>query len=180
MQYQLLPKNHYLFKQGDLQKRFFGIISGKLSIRTIIKKEPEEKKEINTIDRSSSTNMAGYLQHMSSNTISNFLHDKMRKKINYESPDLVKEEVLAIVSTGYCIGHYAVAYDIPRTASAYSLEDTHLFYLDKSYFEISIQKDIVKADQDRRIFLLERLPIIECITKMEDYVTRIVPIVYIT
>jgi hypothetical protein len=171
MQHQLLKKNNYLFKQGDHHKRFFGLICGKISIRTIVKNELDEKKEM--LPSQSNAQLNGYYSNNNVNA------DKGRRKIDYESPDLLKEEILAIITGGHCLGHYAVAYDIPRTASAYAIEDTDLFYLDKSYFEISFQKDIVKADQDRRLFLLERLPILKNITKMEDYVTRLVPIVII-
>jgi hypothetical protein len=100
-----------------------------------------------------------------------------KKKSGKDLAEVLKEEELASISGGNCFGHYAAAYDIARTASAYSVEDTYLFYLDKNYFEIAFQKDIVKADNERRLFLLDRLPILESITKVEDYITRIIPIV---
>ena len=103
--------------------------------------------------------------------------DKIKIRKLTTEKEIPKEEILATISDGHCFGHYAVAYDMPRTASAYSIEDTHLFYLDKNNFELSFQKDIVKADQERRNFLSDRLPILDCITKMEDYITRVVPIV---
>jgi CRP-like cAMP-binding protein len=205
-----------LFKQGDLNKTFYGIISGKISIRIMIKDESGDvknnsNKDVQYINIPSSVNTptASNNNHITFNTtaggstpanqnnkflslnyvgrgssniaIPNSDRSKLaRMKSEPAIQENMKEEVLAVFTGGNCFGQYAVAYDIPRTASAYSIEDTHLFYLDKSYFEISFQKDIVKADQDRKHFLINRLPILENITKIDDYITRIVPIVKIS
>lgn len=48
--------------------------------------------------------------------------------------DTQEEEERNILTEGMCFGEWGIIYNIPRTASAYSLEQTYLFSLDKEVF----------------------------------------------
>lgn len=96
------------------------------------------------------------------------LHRKHLKK-DYEEVEKVQ------IGNGMCFGEWGLVYNIPRTASAITVEDTHLFYLDKDNFDSSFSKCIARADIFKKNFILKKIPFIKSIGRIEDYLKRIIP-----
>lgn len=99
---------------------------------------------------------------------------------NLNNLELVNQHDLEIEKTqlieGMCFGEWALMYNIPRTASAYTVE-CDLFYLDKEYFDITFHRSIVRADIERKNFLIKKLPTLKHFGKVEDYLKKIMPVV---
>jgi CRP-like cAMP-binding protein len=78
---------------------------------------------------------------------------KIANQIEYD----MEKEVM-ILTNGMAFGEWAMIYNIERTASAYTIEDTHLFYLSKEYFELVFSRGILRADNEKKNFILKRIP----------------------
>jgi hypothetical protein len=78
---------------------------------------------------------------------------------------------------GMCFGEWALIYDIARSASAYTLEDSHLFYLDKEFFDISFRVSISKSDIEKSNFITKKLPALKFSGRIQEFLGRIIPLV---
>lgn len=87
------------------------------------------------------------------------------------------EEERIQFTQGNCFGEWAIIYNQPRSGTAYVLEDTDLFYLDKDDFNDHFAKPVVKSDMDRKFFLKSRITTLSQLSKFDEYYKRIVPIV---
>lgn len=47
------------------------------------------------------------------------------------------EEERLVLTSGMCFGEWAIIYNTARQASAFALEDTEMFYLEKEEFEVA-------------------------------------------
>ena len=88
----------------------------------------------------------------------------------YQTPDnLDNEEILSKfisefeikrlnITEGMCFGEWGLVYNIPRTTSIYCLEDTHVFLLEKRYFDKHLLKKFYAGDMKKIKFIYDRLP----------------------
>jgi CRP-like cAMP-binding protein len=206
MEHAFFPKGSYIFKQGENNKRFYGVIRGKISIRI--------KKPMRAIANAFINANAGdtYIYKSTFGSDKNVKYDKFNSPISStfcESPinkktikkfqsslvgsgkflkipasiitDLPNEFDLEDEKTqmneGMCFGEWALIYNIPRTASAYALEDTDLFYIDKEFFDITFSKCITHADTKKKTFVTQKIPSLKSAGKVQDILKKLIPVV---
>lgn len=90
-----------------------------------------------------------------------------------------KEVERIVLNQGTCFGEWALIYNSMRTASAFALEDVDLFYLDKEDFDITLNKEILKTDINKRYFVINKLPILKRNKKISTIIFAMVPCVRI-
>jgi CRP-like cAMP-binding protein len=56
------------------------------------------------------------------------------------------EEKRVTLKKGMCVGEWGIVYNIPRTTSIYCPEDTHIFYLEKKYFNKILLNKFLEGD----------------------------------
>ena len=88
-----------------------------------------------------------------------------------------KEDEILQLSSGACFGEWGLIYNKPRTATAYSLENTYLITIEKEFFKSIFQKNIVKAINKKKNFLLKKLPFLRGWKKIDDILKNVNPIV---
>ena len=109
---------------------------------------------------------------------------KLRKSVMQHSqnqsrvsePDPMEEEKFQLTQ-GMCFGEWALAYNIPRTASAYTLENTDLFYLDKDAFDVLLSRTIIKSDVEKKNFISKKIPPLNHYSKIQDVMIHLIPMV---
>jgi CRP-like cAMP-binding protein len=62
------------------------------------------------------------------------------------------------ITEGMCFGEWGLVYNIPRTTSVYCVEDTHVFCLEKKYFDKYLLKKFYAGDIKKIKFIYDRLP----------------------
>ena len=78
------------------------------------------------------------------------------------------------MTEGMCFGEWAIIYNIERSASAYVMEESHLFSIDKEKFKMIFAKWLFKAENDRRDFIKKTIPFLSTIPEIrfEEYYKR--------
>ena len=79
------------------------------------------------------------------------------------------------IINGMCFGEWGLVYTIPRTTSIYAKEDSHLFYLEKLYFDKILTHIFQRADLNKVNFLTKTLPIFKIGIKVGHILTKIIP-----
>jgi CRP-like cAMP-binding protein len=165
-------------------------------------KNPEEKEITSSTSspkRNSSLNFI-FKKKMSSNMLRNFTgpnqpsdfrKSPLRRTYNNSNlssknsspltkllipPEEDEEEERMQYSSGDCFGEWAIIYNTPRSASAYVVEDSDLFFLDKQAFTDHMAKYVIKSDVERKTFIRSRIPTFNSIDKFDIYYKRIVPL----
>ena len=157
----------------------------------------EEKKKSR---RSINNEILQLLRKKSRNKIKHELKDsnikinikKEIKKVkaikNHQTPDnnMSNEELSKFIldfeieraqlSEGMCFGEWGILYNIPRTTSIYCNTDTHLFYLNKKYFDKILSKKFTESDMKKIKFILARIPALKKDYKMGKMLTKILPL----
>lgn len=135
MKYEYYEANTYIFRQGEMSDKFYGIISGQVSIRA---KKTFKKNKI----------------------VSNSV-----------------EQEKTVFGPGMCLGEWGIIYSIPRTASAFTYTLTEVFSLDKDAFDKTLSKEIVRSDQEKKLFVANRFPHLAKVNKYQNILTQIIPLV---
>ena len=96
---------------------------------------------------------------------------KARNLLNTNTNEYVE---IMQMTEGMCFGEWAIIYNIERTASAYVLEDSHLFSIEKDKFKTVFAKWLFKAENDRREFIKKTIPFFGTIPEIrfEEYYKR--------
>lgn len=141
MEHEHFQPNVRIFKEGDQSDKFYGIITGRVSIRA--------------------TKVIGH------------------EVVNYEIIPQTIEEEKTVLGPGMCFGEWGIIHNIPRTASAYTTTETELFSLEKEYFNMTLAKEIIKADLDKKIFVTQKIPALAYCGKVQNILPQIVPTVCI-
>jgi CRP-like cAMP-binding protein len=95
---------------------------------------------------------------------------------NLDLAQLGLEDEIFVVSDGMCFGEWALIYNIPRTASAFAAEDTDLFVMDKDCFDLVFNKAIVRADNEKKNFIVKRIPSLKIAGKVPEILKKIFPL----
>lgn len=95
-----------------------------------------------------------------------FAQDEVFKK--YDERELIS------YSDGYCFGEWGVIYNKPRSASAFAIEDTDIIYIERENFNEFFAKYLIKADQERRIFLKNEIEPLKKVSKFDEIYKRII------
>lgn len=156
MEHLFVPKGNYVFRQGDNNKIFYGIIRGKISIR-IRKFSPSivaipEKEHESDNDFSDSSKIPYFAKRKSA---IKYVKDIENEKV-FSEYDL--EEEKTVLGPGMCFGEWAMIYNSPTSASTFALEDTDLFCIDKEHFDSTLSRPIMKADVDKKNFIIRKIP----------------------
>ncbi len=93
--------------------------------------------------------------------------------------ELILEDEKVRLSDGMCFGEWGLLFNLPRAASAYSLEDTHILHIDKEFFKYCFFKNIYKSISEKKKFFLKRLPFLGGSNKISDFLKNVNPIVII-
>jgi len=101
--------------------------------------------------------------------------DRISIKNNLKEFDL--EEEIERLNDGMCFGEWGLMYNLPRSASAYTMEDTHLLYLDKEFFKYCFFKAMYRAISEKKNFFLKTLPFLRGLSKVEEFLKNVNPIV---
>ena len=88
------------------------------------------------------------------------------------------EEKRVTLKKGMCVGEWGIVYNIPRTTSIYCPEDTHIFYLEKKYFNKILLNKFLEGDMKKVQFILDRIPIFKKDLKIRNLLTKIPPEFY--
>lgn len=116
-----------------------------------------------------------YLRHAESRTSGFYRQvDKINRKINDNEDERFQ------LSSGMCFGEWALLYSTARTASALALEDTDLFSVNKETFNTYFSKFMVKAENERRFFIFNKIPLFKRLhkSKFDEYYRKIVPLFF--
>ena len=136
----------------------------KSSLKDIIKENSKLKnlfnlKKENKIKKNEENN-----EELIGTTLENFKLDFEEKRISLKK--------------GMCFGEWGIVYNIPRTASIYCPEDTHIFYLEKKYFNKILLSKFLEGDMKKVNFILNRIPILKQDLKIKNILTKIPPEFY--
>jgi hypothetical protein len=106
-------------------------------------------------------------------------NDKSYLLNNIEKSRLqMEEEERTQLSEGMCFGEWGIIYNIPRTASAYTLEPTDLFCIEKESFDKSFSRCLIRAEAERKKFILQKLPSFKILPalKFDEFYRKVVAI----
>lgn len=76
-----------------------------------------------------------------------------------------------------CLGEWEIIYNIPRSASAFVLTKAELFNLDKDAFEKTLAKEIIRSDQEEKVFVADRIPFLSNTNNYQNILSQIIPLV---
>jgi hypothetical protein len=77
-----------------------------------------------------------------------------------------------------CFGEWGIVYNIPRTTSIYCPENTHIFYLEKKYFNKILLSKFLEGDMKKVQFIIDRIPKLKKDLKIRNLLTKIPPEFY--
>ena len=100
-----------------------------------------------------------------------------RTQIKHEVYLTPVEEEKTSLGPGMCFGEWGLIYNIPRTASAKCKVDSEVFYLEKEFFSLFLEKDILKADLEKKNFVTRKIPALLRMGKTHEVLSGIVPCV---
>ena len=205
LQHEFYKKGSYIFRENDRSNAFYGVISGKVSIRKsnyidytqlfreeVVKSQYEGIK--NTyINKNNKHNIHEHEDSINSDISSEYFISKSGIDDNetdnnnnnnnnndnsfYNFGDEFEQEVVT-ASKGMCFGEWGVVYNIPRTASAYCPEDTHVFKLNKEHFDEVLASKFFKSDMNKIKFILKKLPILNNNYNFKYLLTKITPVFF--
>ena len=88
------------------------------------------------------------------------------------------EEKRVTLKKGMCFGEWGIVYNIPRTTSIYCPENTHIFYLEKKYFNKILLSKFLEGDMKKVQFIIDRIPKLKKDLKIRNLLTKIPPEFY--
>lgn len=136
-----VPKNYYLFVQGDVSRHFFGIVSGKVSLRirkkvntsvNLNENNPQLNKKLKLKPKSKYdcklvTNLSKSNPNLKNLQLSFVKYEPLNDSEFLES-DYIK------LGCGSYLGEWGLIYNFPRTTSALVIEDSEFLILSKDNF----------------------------------------------
>ena len=191
-------KGSYLFHEGDKSNYFYGIMSGRISMRhniEVVNKEKKEKKEEKKTVKIKKLNIKNGIKNFKKTIATINEGNKGKKKsvkqnllkvIKEEEIEEEKdkrtiiEEELFTKGDGYCFGEFGLMYNIPRTSSCYCTDSTYFFALNEEHFKNTLMKALTKSEVDKRIFLRENLFPFDSLTpeNLDALYKNIIPLQY--
>lgn len=160
IKHQFVPKGHLLFSMGKKAKRFFCVINGCISLRTIdpirIQKEKRKKnyEQFEDNPENSSDEEGKFGDNKKGIKIINIFN------LENENDDKNKEYEISKYTQGMCLCEWDLIRRRTLIYNAYAIEDTNIFYLEKEYFEKFLSSHISRSDIERKYFITSRIPIL--------------------
>ena len=167
IKHQFLAKNELLYKRGKRAKKFYCVINGSISIKTIdssrIEKEKKLKELNNEFNEFSDNNSKEEenINNKEDNRLDILLgiFNKIKEKEENFNNDEEEYEIHRYTK-GMCFGEWDLIRNNIHLENAYAAEDTNIFYLDKEYFDKFISSQIIKSDIERKYFITYRIPLL--------------------
>ena len=177
-----IPKNTYLFKENQKENYFFGVIKGKIGLRTfdpniiLENKRKYENEDINSekiynirrkknivvqkVENENENDENKIKEEINKNNIDEKNYNKYFE-INYDNITginrLMKEGYdIKVLKKGDCYGIYNLLNNQAYDVNAIALENTDIFYLEKEYFDKYLLTPISRIDLERK-YLINRL-----------------------
>jgi len=187
LEYIFVPKGNYIFIQGETDaRRFYGIIKGRISVRTKNPQSnfSESRDKLDSLlenDRRNSYKVIReklvsclFPENQNLNkknsrkmTLMDLIKMKNQNESSWNNESIKESELIKLLfekevenmqlTDGMCFGEWSLLNGRPRSASAYTLEDTHLFFLEKESFDVSLSKALLKGEYEKKDFLAKRL-----------------------
>ena len=161
MNYTFVKQDDYVFRQMDDSDKFYGVISGKISIQTETYQYVDEVKD-------------GVKPGKSKRVTVN-----LRIPRNTAETCKLAENMILVLGEGSCFGEWGLVNEAKRSASAKALEDTYLFYLEKKDFKLTLYQCYAKLITDRKSFIRNTLVPFKNEAVYEKYSSAITPLVII-
>ena len=189
LQHEFYRKGSYIFRENDKSDAFYGVISGKVSIRKSSYVDLTQRFHDEIIQEEYEGIYSHYntdSQHSIACNIScdNFIsidgiegHKAHKSEAHSNFGDEFEYEIVN-ASKGMCFGEWGVVYNIPRTASAYCPEDTHVFKLEKEHFDQVLGNKFFQSDMNKIKFILHKLPVLHSNYNFKYLLTKITPLFY--
>jgi CRP-like cAMP-binding protein len=193
------PKGSIIFKEGDYSTKFYILIRGRISMRVKkgVKVSDVKNTNISVTNSNQVQSSSPELKKSSTgifkklltkkdkqNTITSNLSPRstatLDHKIVVDLNNLVsleEETELLQFTEGDCFGEWAIIYNMPRSATAYVIEDSDLLYMEKPSFTEFLAKSVMKSDMERKNFIKSSIMTFNNIEKFESYYKFIVPMV---
>ena len=159
---QFVPKNQLLFSMGKKARRFFCIINGCISLRTVDPIRVEEEKLKNFDIQIEENYEEEFLDNnkendklLNLNSKENFIGNNGE---NYSKE--IKEFEIRKYTQGMCLCEWDLIKKRTLIDNAYAIEDTNVFYLEKEYFDKILSNQISRSDIERKYFITMRIPIL--------------------
>ena len=169
IKHQFLLKNELLYKRGKRAKKFYCVINGSISIKTIDPLRIEQEKKLKELNNEFNE----FSDNNSKEEENNSNKEDNRKDILLEIFNKIKEEEeeeifnkdeeeyeIQRYTKGMCFGEWDLIKNNIHLENAYAAEDTNIFYLDKEYFDRFISSQIIKSDIERKYFITYRIPLL--------------------
>ena len=165
IKFQYVSKGQFLFSIGKRAKKFFCIINGCISLRTIDPSKIKEQERIKNMTRQNDNNQ---------NDLENYEEKKIKSLRDFgitddndnqenekeEKENIIREYEIKKCTKGMCLCEWDIIRKRLLTENAYALEDTNVFYLEKEYFEKILSSPIVRSDIERKYFIIAKIPIL--------------------
>jgi hypothetical protein len=88
----------------------------------------------------------------------------------------MEDEVIKL-SDGQSFGEWGLMFNLPRGASAFTMEETHVLFLSKDFFKFCFFKNILKSIAEKKYFFIKRLPFLRGSSKVEEFLKNLNPVV---
>ena len=194
LKHEFYKKGSYIFRENDKSDAFYGVISGKVSIRKssyidLTQRFHDEflQKEYEGIYHTHNDSQHSIACNISCDNFISIdgIEDKnIYRNKQYHNSDLCShfgdefEYEVITASKGMCFGEWGVVYNIPRTASAYCPEDTHVFKLEKEHFDQVLGNKFFQSDMNKIKFILQKLPVLHSNYNFKYLLTKITPLFF--
>ena len=135
MKIRKVNKGEILFNEGDDCDMFYGIIKGRIGLKTIEKKSVDESAVTNNNSIHSNYNH-NHQKHDFSHH--HTYHNTLESNSSYQPKEIFK----LYLEEGTCFGESALVTGGKRNATAYADADTYLFTIDKVFFDNHLKVSI--------------------------------------
>jgi len=153
IKFQFVPKNHLLYSIGKKPKKFFCVINGCISVRTLDPIRIEEEKRIKNYDMLKEENSKNNSYE------NNLIKEKKEEKTDEENNN-IKEFEIKKYTQGMCLCEWDLIRKRTFIDNAYAIENTNMFYLEKENFEKILSSYISRSDIERKYFIISKIPIL--------------------
>ena len=167
IKHQFIAKNELLYKRGKRAKKFYCVINGSISVKTIdplrIEKEKKLKELNNEINEISDNNSKeeennNYKDDNRLDILLSIFNKGKEEEDKFNNDE--EEYEIQRYTKGMCFGEWDLIRNNILLENAYAAEDTNIFYLDKEYFDRFISSQIIKSDIERKYFITYRIPLL--------------------
>ena len=160
---QFIKKNNLLYSMGKRAKKFFCVINGCISLRTVDPIRIQEEKRIKNyeilVEENSENNSdkKNIFEDIKEKNIFNLQKDNNNDN---DMNNNIKEFEIRKYTQGMCLCEWDLIRRRMLIDNAYAIEDTNVFYLEKEYFDKILSSHISRSDIERKYFIMAKIPLL--------------------